>query len=69
MLQLFRVFHDTDVAIHPPKQKTFDLEGEILEHALTKCPRIRNDDLESSRPRGGRHPELSHVRSLPSNHR
>ena len=36
-----------NVAIPPPKQKTFDLEGEILEHALTKCLRTRNDALRN----------------------
>ena len=36
-----------NVAIPPPAQKTFDAEGEVLEHALTKSFRIRNDATES----------------------
>jgi hypothetical protein len=36
-----------NVAISPPKQKTFELEGEMLEHALTKCLRTRNDALRN----------------------
>jgi hypothetical protein len=28
-------------------QKTFDTEGEILKHALTKCLRARNDAIKS----------------------
>ena len=32
-----------NVAIPAPKQKTFDAEGEILEHSLMKCFRARND--------------------------
>jgi hypothetical protein len=36
-----------NIAIPPPKQKTFDLEGEILEHALTKCLQTRNDALRN----------------------
>jgi hypothetical protein len=36
-----------NVAIPAPKQKTFDAEGEILEHALTKCFRARNDAIKS----------------------
>ena len=31
----------------PPAQKTFDAEGEILEDALTKSFRIRNDAIKS----------------------
>jgi hypothetical protein len=34
-----------NVAIPPPAQKTFDAEGEILEHALTKSFRIRNEAI------------------------
>src|ERR1700737_2904605 len=34
-------------AIPPPVQKTFDAEGEILEHALTKSFRIRNEAIKS----------------------
>jgi hypothetical protein len=36
-----------DAAIPSPAQKTFDAEGEILEHALTKSLRIRNDAIKS----------------------
>jgi hypothetical protein len=36
-----------NVAIPPPAQKTFDAEGEILEHALTKSFRIRDDAIKS----------------------
>jgi hypothetical protein len=36
-----------NVATPPPAQKTFDAEGEVLEHALTKSFRIRNDATES----------------------
>src|SRR6202022_1069346 len=39
-----------NVAIPPPAQKTFDAEGEILEQALTKSFRIRNENGEG---RGG----------------
>src|SRR5260370_37101320 len=35
------------VAIPPPAQKTFDAEGQILEHALTKSFRIRNEAIKS----------------------
>jgi hypothetical protein len=38
-----------NIAIPPPVQKTFDAEGEILEHALTKSFRIRNDGTTQSR--------------------
>jgi hypothetical protein len=34
-------------AIPPPTQKTFELEGEILEHSLTKTVRVRNDAIKS----------------------
>jgi hypothetical protein len=34
------------VAIPPPAQKTFDAEGEILEHALTRSFRIRNEAIK-----------------------
>src|ERR1700675_2923441 len=34
-------------AIPPPAQKTFDAEGEVLEHALTKTFRIRNEAIKS----------------------
>jgi hypothetical protein len=33
--------------IPPPAQKTFDAEGEILGHALTKSLRIRNEAIKS----------------------
>jgi hypothetical protein len=36
-----------NVAISPPAQKTFDAEGEALEHALTKACRIRNEAIKS----------------------
>jgi hypothetical protein len=32
-----------NVAIPPPAQKTFDAEGEALEHAMTKSFRVRNE--------------------------
>ncbi|HXC61374.1 MAG TPA: hypothetical protein VNV63_01750 [Nitrospiria bacterium] len=35
------------VAIRPPAQKTFDAEGEALEHALRKSFRLRNDAIKS----------------------
>src|SRR5580704_11641727 len=37
------------VAISPPAQKTFDAEGEALEHALRKSFRLRNDAIKSLR--------------------
>ena len=36
-----------NIAIPPPAQKTFDAEGEALEHALTKSLRIRNEAIKS----------------------
>jgi hypothetical protein len=36
-----------NIAIPPPAQKTFDAEGEILEHALKKSLRIRNEAIKS----------------------
>jgi hypothetical protein len=36
-----------NVAIPPPAQKTFDAEGEALEHALTRSFRIRNEAIKS----------------------
>jgi hypothetical protein len=36
-----------NVAIPPPAQKTFDVEGEILEHALTKTLNLRNEAMKS----------------------
>jgi hypothetical protein len=36
-----------NIAIPPSAQKTFDAEGEILEHALTRSFRIRNDAIKS----------------------
>jgi hypothetical protein len=36
-----------NVAIPPPAQKTFDAEGEILEQALTRSFRIRNEAIKS----------------------
>ena len=35
------------VAIPPPAQKTFDAEGEVLENALSKSFRLRNDAIKS----------------------
>jgi len=35
------------VAIPPPAKKTFDAEGEALEHALRKSSRLRNDAIKS----------------------
>jgi hypothetical protein len=40
-------FRDGEHCNPPPAQKTFDAEGEILEHALTKSFRIRNDAIRS----------------------
>ena len=34
------------VAIPPPAQKTFDAEGETLEHALTKSLRVRTEAIK-----------------------
>jgi hypothetical protein len=34
-------------AIQPPAEKTFDAEGEVLEQALSKSLRIRNDAIRS----------------------
>jgi hypothetical protein len=36
-----------NVAIPPPTQKTFDAEGEALEHALTKSFLILNEAIKS----------------------
>jgi hypothetical protein len=36
-----------NMAIPEPAQKTFDAEGEILEHALTRSFRIRSDAMKS----------------------
>jgi hypothetical protein len=36
-----------NTAIPPPAQKTFDAEGEVLEHALTKSFRIWNGAIKS----------------------
>jgi hypothetical protein len=36
-----------NVPIPPLAQKTFDAEGEILEHALTRSFRLRNDAIKS----------------------
>jgi hypothetical protein len=38
---------DGKVAIPPPAQKTFDAEGEVLENALRKSFRLRNDAIKS----------------------
>ena len=49
VLQRLRlVLSDTgNVAIAPPARKTFDAEGEALEHALTKSLRIRSEAIKS----------------------
>jgi hypothetical protein len=49
VLQRLRmVLSDTgNVAAPPSAQKTFDAEGEALEHALTKSFRIRNEAIRS----------------------
>jgi hypothetical protein len=36
-----------NITIRPPAQKTFDAEGEALEHALTKSLHLRNEALKS----------------------
>jgi hypothetical protein len=36
-----------NVAIPAPTQKTFDAEGEILEHALTKSLHLRHEAIKS----------------------
>jgi hypothetical protein len=36
-----------NITIPPPAQKTFDAECEVLERALTKSYRIRNDAIKS----------------------
>jgi hypothetical protein len=36
-----------NVTIPPPAQKTFDAEGEVLEHALTKTLHLRNEAMKS----------------------
>jgi hypothetical protein len=36
-----------NLAIPAPTQKTFGAEGEILEHALTKSLRIRNEAIKN----------------------
>jgi hypothetical protein len=36
-----------NVTIPPPAQKTFEAEGETLEHALTKSFRLRNEAMKS----------------------
>jgi hypothetical protein len=36
-----------NVTIPPPAQKTFDVEGEILKHALTKSLQMRNEAIRS----------------------
>jgi hypothetical protein len=39
-------FRGGDVAIKPTAQKTFDAEGEILEHTLTKSLHFRNEAIK-----------------------
>jgi hypothetical protein len=36
-----------NITIPSPAQRTFDAEGEVLEHALTKSFRIRNEAIKS----------------------
>jgi hypothetical protein len=36
-----------NIGIPPPAQKTFDAEGEVLEHALIRSFRIRNEAIKS----------------------
>jgi hypothetical protein len=36
-----------NITIPPPARRTFDVEGETLEHALTKSFRIRNEAIRS----------------------
>jgi hypothetical protein len=36
-----------NVAIGPPKQKTFEAEGELLQRTLAKCLRERNGALKA----------------------
>jgi hypothetical protein len=36
-----------NITIPQPAQKTFDAEGEVLEHALTRSFRLRNDAIKS----------------------
>jgi hypothetical protein len=36
-----------NIAIPPLAQKTFDAEGEVLDHALTRAFRIRNEAIKS----------------------
>jgi hypothetical protein len=40
-------FRDWKLGIPPTGEKTFDAEGEALEHALTKSFRIRNEAIKS----------------------
>jgi hypothetical protein len=49
VLQRFRsvLSEAGNVPIPPPAQKTFDAEGEVLERALTKSFRIRNDAIKN----------------------
>jgi hypothetical protein len=37
-----------NITIPPPAQKTFDAEGEVLEHALTKTLHLRNEAIKKS---------------------
>ncbi len=47
-----------NVTIPPPAQKTFDAEGETLEHALTKSFRIRNCLVHLGTPLPGRYQRM-----------
>jgi hypothetical protein len=46
-LRAWSVLQRLRTAIPPPAQKTFDAEGEALEHALRKSFRLRNDAIKS----------------------
>jgi hypothetical protein len=49
VLQRFRLALSQlgNTEIPPPAQRTFDAEGEILEHAMAKSLRIRNEAIKS----------------------
>jgi hypothetical protein len=49
VLQRFRLVLSEagNVTIPPPSQKTFDAEGEALEHALIKSLHLRNEAMKS----------------------
>ena len=46
--RLRSILSDLDAAARPlPARKTFEAEGEILQHVLTKSLRIRNEAIKS----------------------